>query len=109
MCILDLYADRLGHSPHGGSGWCSLKLEQEKRSTGIFITILGNDLWVYLTVIMVTLLYLTTHYHIRRKVSGRVGGRRREVGREKGREWEIKREEREKREKYMRTIMVLYR
>ena len=56
---------RLGHSAHGGSGWCSLKLEQEKRSTGILITFLGNDLWIYLTVVVVTILYFTTHCHIK--------------------------------------------
>jgi hypothetical protein len=56
---------RLGHSPHGGSGWCSLKIEQESRSTGILITVLGNDLWIYLTVVVVTVLYLTTHCHIK--------------------------------------------
>lgn len=59
---------RLGHTPHGGSGWCSLKIEQEERSTAILITILGNDLWVYLTVVVVTVLYLTTHCHIKRNV-----------------------------------------
>jgi G protein-coupled receptor 157 len=63
---------RLGHSLHGGSGWCSLKLEQEKRSTGIYITVFGNDLWVYLTVVVVTLLYLTTHCHIKRKLQSSV-------------------------------------
>lgn len=59
---------RLGHTAHGGSGWCSLKVEQEKRSTAILITILGNDLWIYLTVVVVTLLYLTTHCHIKRNL-----------------------------------------
>lgn len=77
-CLLFSSPGRLGHTAHGGSGWCSLKVEQEKRSTAILITILGNDLWIYLTVVVVTLLYLTTHCHIKRNVCGNVcvwGGR----------------------------------
>ena len=62
MCVP---SGRLGHSAHGGSGWCSLKIEQESRSTGILITVLGNDLWIYLTVVVVTVLYFTTHYHMK--------------------------------------------
>ena len=61
-------SDRLGHSTHGGSGWCSLKIDLQDHSTAVYITVFGNDLWVYLTVVMVTLLYFTTHYHIKRKV-----------------------------------------
>lgn len=56
--------DRLGHSDRGGSGWCSLKID-EKRSTAILVTFLGNDLWIYLTVVVVTVLYFTTHCHIK--------------------------------------------
>lgn len=57
--------DRLGYSPYGGSGWCSLKLQDTPQNEIIFIVIFANDLWIYLTFIMVTVLYLTTHCYLR--------------------------------------------
>ena len=57
---------RLGYSPHGGSDWCSLKIEDKQHSTyNMFVVIFGNDLWIYSTFFMVTVLYFTTHCYIK--------------------------------------------
>ena len=61
-------ADRLGYSPHGGSGWCTLKIVNPGDNLDIFAVVFGNDLWIYLTFIMVTLLYATTHCYIKFQV-----------------------------------------
>jgi len=58
-------SDRLGYAPVSGSGWCSLKLSNSSVNDDIFLVIFANDLWIYLTFFMVTLLYLTTHCHIK--------------------------------------------
>jgi len=33
-----------------------------------FAVVFGNDLWIYLTFIMVSILYLTTHFYIKFQV-----------------------------------------
>ena len=61
--------DRLGYSPHGGSGWCTLKIVNSAGRQDTFAVVFGNDLWIYLTFITVTLLYSTTHCYIKFQVS----------------------------------------
>jgi G protein-coupled receptor 157 len=61
--------DHLGYSPHGGSGWCTLKVDDSSGRRDMFAVVFGNDLWIYLTFIMVTLLYFTTHCYIKFQVS----------------------------------------
>ena len=64
-----LQTDRLGYSPHGGAGWCSLKFASERQEEQIFVVVFGNDLWIYTAFFMITILYLSSHYHILRTVS----------------------------------------
>ena len=64
-----LQTDRLGYSPNGGAGWCSLKLASERQEEQIFVVVFGNDLWIYTSFFMITILYLSSHYHILRTVS----------------------------------------
>ena len=59
---------RLGNAPYGGSGWCSLVLSKHKNSKNIFAAVLGNDLWVYLTIILVPLIFLSLHFYLKNKV-----------------------------------------
>lgn len=62
--------DQLGYSPEGGSGWCTLKVHDEDGKQNIFAVVFGNDLWIYLTFITVTILYFSVHCHIKFQVSG---------------------------------------
>lgn len=71
LCVILLcyHIDRLGYSPHGGSGWCTLKVDDASGRQDTFAVVFGNDLWIYLTFIMVTLLYFTTHCYIKFQVT----------------------------------------
>lgn len=68
LLLLLLILDRLGYSPHGGSGWCTLKIADSFGKQDTFAVVFGNDLWIYLTFVMVTLLYFTTHCYIKFQV-----------------------------------------
>lgn len=57
--------DRLGYSPEFGAGWCTLKIDTTGPGRSIFVVIFANDLWIYLTFVMVSVLYLTTHCYIK--------------------------------------------
>ncbi len=63
------FTDQLGYSPEGGSGWCTLKVHNEDGEQNVFAVIFGNDLWIYLTFITVTILYVSVHCHIKFHVS----------------------------------------
>ena len=52
-----LLTKRLGYSPYGGSGWCSVILETGQ--TPPFVIVLAYDVWIYLTVIVVPLIYIS--------------------------------------------------
>ena len=58
----------LGYSPHGGEGWCSLKIYDDTHKLNVLVVVLANDLWIYLTFFTVTILYLSTHCYIKFKV-----------------------------------------
>ena len=64
-----LQTNRLGYSPHGGAGWCSLKFAADTQEQQIVIVVFGNDLWIYTAFFMITILYLSSHCHIQRTVS----------------------------------------
>ena len=64
-----LQTNRLGYSPHGGAGWCSLKFAAERQEQQVFVVVFGNDLWIYTAFFMITVLYLSSHCHIMRTVS----------------------------------------
>ena len=56
---------RLGYAPYNSSGWCSLILKDP--STGdvdLYVTVLGYDLWIYLAIILIPLLYCSVRVYI---------------------------------------------
>ena len=60
---------KLGYSRYGGSGWCSLVVRDEK--TGVdqpFVAVFGNDMWIYLTIILVPVLFLAIHFYLHSEV-----------------------------------------
>ena len=61
---------RLGYTPIDSSGWCSLI--NRDISTGkadIFITVFGNDLWIYLAIVTIPIPYLSIRCYLSNQVS----------------------------------------
>lgn len=54
---------KLGNDKIGGSGWCSIKVKDQ-----IFNVVFGNDIWIYLTIILVPLIFISLHFYIRHQV-----------------------------------------
>lgn len=55
-----LVTKKFGYSPYGGSGWCSvIDFDIETGQTHPFVNIFANELWIYLTVIVVPLIYVS--------------------------------------------------
>ena len=62
---------KLGFDQIGGSGWCSVILEAHGHRQLLSI-IFTNDIWVYLTMVVVPVIFVALHYHLKSEVS--VGG-----------------------------------
>ena len=52
---------------YGGSGWCSLKING-KHGADTFNVVIGNDIWIYLTIILVPLIFISLHFYLRYQV-----------------------------------------
>lgn len=60
---------RLGYSPYDSSGWCSLiSKEPVTGNVDLFITIFGNDLWIYLAIVLIPVLYIAARMYIHEQV-----------------------------------------
>jgi G protein-coupled receptor 157 len=60
-----LVTKKFGYSPYGGSGWCSVIIyDNETGWTLPIVIFFANDIWVYLTVIIVPLIYLSLKVHV---------------------------------------------
>ena len=56
---------KLGVDPYGGSGWCSIKVYDN-----LLNPIFGNDIWIYMTIILVPLIFISLHFYLRNQVRG---------------------------------------
>ena len=60
ISIWFLETGKFGYSPYGGSGWCSvIDFDIKTGQTHLFVIIFANDIWVYLTMIVVPLIYIS--------------------------------------------------
>ena len=69
-----LLTHRLGYSPYNSSGWCSLIVQDP--STGdidIYAVVFGNDLWIYLAIIIIPTLYFASHNYIHKNLVSIMG------------------------------------
>lgn len=72
-----LFTNRLGYAPYSTPGYCGLVTRQpfqthEKKSdpvTDVYAEFLGYDLWVFLTIFLTLLLYMSAVCYLRRQVS----------------------------------------
>ena len=69
VCVWLLKTSRFGYSP-ANTGWCSiLIINAETNTPDIYAAVFGYDLWIYLGMILVPILYLAVQLFIRDKVS----------------------------------------
>ena len=60
---------RLGYAPYDSAGWCTLITKDPitgKYSS--FVSIFGFDLWIYLSVVVISVLYVSNALNVRSKV-----------------------------------------
>ena len=70
ICLWLVLTHRFGYSPYN-SGWCSiLVISPETNKPDVFAAVLGYDLWIYLTMIFIPILYLAVELYLREKVCG---------------------------------------
>ena len=58
---------KLGYSRYGGSGWCSFVLKRSKRVYPM-TALLGSDMWLYLTIILVPVIFVSLYFYLRFEV-----------------------------------------
>ncbi len=66
MTLWFAFTDKLGVDTYGGSGWCSLKVNSPEVNT--FNVVIGNDIWIYLTIILVPIIFISLHFYLRHQV-----------------------------------------
>jgi G protein-coupled receptor 157 len=59
---------KLGFDKIGGSGWCSVIVESNGKRQLLSI-IFTNDIWIYLTMVIVPVIFVALHYHLKHEVS----------------------------------------
>ena len=61
--------ERLGYSPYNSAGWCTaILVDPETGKRDIFMGVLGYDLWIYLALVLVTVLYVAMKTFLREEV-----------------------------------------
>lgn len=65
-----LLTDKLGYSPYGSSGWCSLIVYDSISKERYPLTLIfGNDIWIYLTITLVPLIFISLKFYLKYQVS----------------------------------------
>ena len=68
-----LCTERLGYSPYNSSGWCSTVLVKpyyggSKAGIDVMAAIIGYDMWIILTIVLIAVLYISVFSHVRLQV-----------------------------------------
>lgn len=63
--------DRLGYSPYDSAGWCTLITRDPLKhgEVDIFVALFGNELWIYLAIILIPILYISVRLFVSNKVN----------------------------------------
>ena len=70
LCLWFWYMERFGHSIYGSTGWCSVIVVNHNKYIIDYIAIIvGYDLWIYLTVILCSTIYVSIFIHLNIKVN----------------------------------------
>lgn len=73
MVIWFVTTGRLGYSPVGGSGWCSLITVTDMIERDTFTLFFGSSLWIYATFVLIPVIALSLTVHLRMKVNDNYG------------------------------------
>ena len=61
---------KLGYAPYGGSGWCSVIVYNSTTNERYTLNLIfANDIWIYLTIILVPLIFISLKFYLRYEVS----------------------------------------
>ena len=64
-----MFTGKLGYAPFGGSGWCSVILYNSTTNERYSLRVIfANDLWIYLTIVLVPLIFVTLKFYLRYEV-----------------------------------------
>jgi G protein-coupled receptor 157 len=64
-----LFTDKLGYSPYGSSGWCSVIVYNYTTGERYPLTLVfANDIWFYLTITLVPLIFISLKFHLKYQV-----------------------------------------
>ena len=64
-----LLTDKLGYSPYGSSGWCSVIVSDPATGDRYPLTLVfANDIWIYLTITLVPLIFISLKFHLKHQV-----------------------------------------
>ena len=64
-----VFTKRIGYSPYESSGWCGTIFVYPHGKKDIYASIIGYNLWICLTFVLVPILSLVVHLYIRDEVS----------------------------------------
>ena len=64
-----LFTNKLGYSPYGSSGWCSVIVYNSTTHERYPLTLIfANDIWIYLTITLVPLIFISLKFHLKYQV-----------------------------------------
>ena len=60
---------KLGYSPYNSAGWCTMILvDPVSHQRDVFMGVIGYDMWIYLALVVVSILYLAMKSFLREEV-----------------------------------------
>lgn len=67
-----LAIERLGYAPYDSSGWCSIIVikvsDHTPEQPDLFVSVVGYDMWIILTMILVPIIYVAIQLYVHNKV-----------------------------------------
>ena len=70
VTLWTLLRGKLGYSPYNSAGWCTMILVNPvTKSRDVYMGVMGYDLWIYLALVLVPVLYLSMKFFLRDEVS----------------------------------------
>ena len=71
VCVWLLVTGHLGYSPYESEGWCALRgVNPLTRERSYVVSVIGYDLWIYMVMVLIPVLSLSVHLHIKFLVRG---------------------------------------
>ena len=70
LSLWALFTERVGYSPYNSAGWCSVIVvnPESPQQRDMFMGVIGYDMWIYLALVLVSVLYLAMKSFLREEV-----------------------------------------